>query len=288
MAGRLQGKVAIVTGGASGIGRATVLLFLREGARVAIGDVDESGARDTLQMARERQADAMFMKTDVSSATDCVALVQATLQAWGRLDVLHNNAHWAPTGRNVLTTSEDEWDRTQDITLKSMYLMSRAALPHMLERGSGSIVNTASVAGLVGSRNFSAYAAAKGGVVALTKSMATDFGKQGIRVNCIAPGPIDTPAIAELKKNPDWLAFQMNRLLLDHMGRPEDVAYAALFLASDESPFPDERNIPARPCETDTSRYLPQANVILRSFINQILGNFHDVSSFGHGRQSPK
>ncbi len=235
--GRLQGKVAIITGGASGIGRATVLLFLREGARVAIGDIDEAGARETLRMAHVQESDAMFLKTDVASATDCAALVQATLQAWERLDVLHNNAYWAPTGRNVLTTSEDEWDRTQDITLKSMYLMSRAALPHMLARGSGSIVNTASVAGLVGSRNFSAYAAAKGGVVALTKSMATDFGKQGIRVNCIAPGPIDTPAIAELKKNPDWLAFQMNRLLLDHLGRPEDVAHAALFLASDESSF---------------------------------------------------
>ena len=115
--------------------------------------------------------------------------------------------------------------------------MARAAIPEMLKAGGGSIVNMASVAGVVGSANFSAYAAAKGGVVALTKSMATDFGKQGIRVNCIAPGPIATPAIAELRKDPKWLERQLNRLLLSDLGRPEDIAYAALYLACDESSF---------------------------------------------------
>lgn len=235
--GRLEGKVAIVTGASSGIGRATVLLFAREGARVAAADIDEAGGAETVRLAQAGGGEAFFQRTDVSRADDALAVVQATVQRWGRLDILHNNAYWAPTGRNVLTTSEDEWDRTQRVTLKSMYLLSRAAIPELLASGAGAIVNTASVSGMIGSRNFSAYAAAKGGVIALTKSMAKDFGKQGIRVNCIAPGPIDTPAIAGLRKDPAWLEFQMNRLLLDHLGKPEDVAHAALYLASDEASF---------------------------------------------------
>ncbi len=234
---RLKNKVAIVTGGSSGIGRATVQLFAMEGARVAIGDVDAAGGEETARLARAAGGDVFFQRTDVSRASDADALVKAAVARWGALHVLHNNAYWAPTGLNVLNTTEEQWDRTQAVTLKSMYLMARAAIPEMLKAGSGSIVNMASVAGVVGSRNFSAYAAAKGGVVALTKSMATDFGKQGIRVNCIAPGPIATPAIAELRKDPQWLERQLNRLLLSDLGRPEDIAYAALYLACDESSF---------------------------------------------------
>lgn len=234
---RMKNKVAIVTGGSSGIGRATVQLFAKEGARVAVGDLDVAGGEETVRLARAAGGEVFFQKTDVSRAVDADALVNATVERWGALHVLHNNAYWAPTGRNVLNTSEEEWDRTQAVTLKSMYLMARAAIPEMLKAGGGSIVNMASVAGVVGSANFSAYAAAKGGVVALTKSMATDFGKQGIRVNCIAPGPIATPAIAELRKDPKWLERQLNRLLLSDLGRPEDIAYAALYLACDESSF---------------------------------------------------
>ena len=234
---RMKNKVAIVTGGSSGIGRATVQLFAKEGARVAVGDLDVAGGEETVRLARAAGGEVFFQKTDVSRAVDADALVNATVERWGALHVLHNNAYWAPTGRNVLNTSEEEWDRTQAVTLKSMYLMARAAIPEMLKAGGGSIVNMASVAGVGGSANFSAYAAAKGGVVALTKSMATDFGKQGIRVNCIAPGPIATPAIAELRKDPKWLERQLNRLLLSDLGRPEDIAYAALYLACDESSF---------------------------------------------------
>lgn len=235
--GRLEGKVAIVTGAASGIGRAAVVAFAREGARVALADIDDAGAAETLRLAQAIGGDVFCQHTDVARSADAQALVDAVLDRWGRLDVLFNNAYWAPVKRDVLTTTEAEWDRTQDVTLKSMYLMSRAALPAMLAAGRGAIVNTASVAGIVGSRNFSAYAAAKGGVVALTKSMAQDFGKQGVRVNCIAPGPIDTPAIAPLKVDPAWMQYQMNRLLLDRLGRPEDIAQAALYLASDEAGF---------------------------------------------------
>ena len=235
--GRLQGKTAIITGGASGIGRAAVLLFAREGAQVALGDIDDAGAAETLRQLQPGDGEVFFQHTDVSRAADTQALADAVMRRWGRIDILFNNAYWAALRRDVLTTTEDEWDRTHDVTLKSMYFMSRAALPPMLAAGRGAIVNTASVAGVVGSRNLSAYAAAKGGVVALTKSMAQDFGKQGIRVNCIAPGPIDTPAIASLKTDPEWLSRQLGRLLLDRLGRPEDIAQAALYLASDEAGF---------------------------------------------------
>ena len=140
--------------------------------------------------------------------------------------MLHNNAYWSKTGVNVLTTTEEQWDKTMEGSLKSMYLMSRAVVPRMVAQGSGSIINMASVAGIVGSSNFTAYAAAKGAVIALTKSMATDFGKQGIRVNCIAPGPILTPSLQKLVADPAWLARQMGRILLDRLGKPEDVASA--------------------------------------------------------------
>lgn len=234
---RLKNKIAIVTGGASGIGRATAILFAQEGARVMVGDVDEAGGEETVRQIQAAGGDALFRRTDVSLAADTNALVRATLDRWGALHVLFNNAYWGPTGKDVLTTTEEEWDRTQHVTLKSIYLLSRAAIPEMHRTGGGSIINTASVAGVVGSRNFSAYAAAKGGVIALTKSMAQDFGKQGLRVNSIAPGPIQTPAIAELCKDAAWLARQKERLLLDRFGRPEDIAFAALYLASDESAF---------------------------------------------------
>ncbi len=234
---RLNGKVAIVTGAASGIGRATALLFAQQGARVAIADVNASAGEAVREEVRRAGGDAFFQCTDVSRHEDAAALVAATIGRWGELHVLHNNAYWAPAGLDVLSTSEAQWDHTLDVTLKSIFLLSRLAIPEMIRVGGGSIVNMASTAALVGSRRFSAYAAAKGGVVALTKSMAADFGKQGIRVNCIAPGVIRTPATADLEKDPAWLERQKRRLLLADFGSPLDVAYAALYLAADESRY---------------------------------------------------
>jgi NAD(P)-dependent dehydrogenase (short-subunit alcohol dehydrogenase family) len=240
---RLDGKAAIITGGASGIGRATALLFANEGARVTIADIDESGGQETVAAIVAAGGQAELVAADLGNAADCDRVVGRALSRWSAVHVLHNNAYWAPTGRTVLNTSEEEWDRTQAVTLKSMYLLARRAIPAMIDAGGGSIVNMASVSGMVGSRAFAAYAAAKGGVIALTKAMAQDFGKQGVRVNCISPGPIDTPATAQLQRDPGWLEFQVNRLLVGRLGRPEDVAYAVLYLASDESSFVTGTNL---------------------------------------------
>jgi NAD(P)-dependent dehydrogenase (short-subunit alcohol dehydrogenase family) len=200
-----------------------------------VADLDAPGGETTVQEIEAQGGRGIFFRTDVSSRADAQAVVAHTLERWGDLHVLHNNAYWAPTDRTVMNTSDSEWNRTMDVTLKSIYLMSRAALPHMLEHRRGAIVNTASVAGLLGSARFSAYAAAKGGVISLTKSMATDFGKNGVRVNCVAPGPIRTPATAELEKDPVWMERQTRRMLLGRLGEPNDIAYAVLFLASDEA-----------------------------------------------------
>src|SRR5262249_7213473 len=147
-----------------------------------------------------------------------------TVARFGRLQVLHNNAYWARSGRTVLTLDEADWDRTIDVCLKSMYLMSRLAIPHMLESGGGSIVNMASAVALMGSRASPAYVAAKGAIVSFTKSLAIDFGKQGIRANCIAPGTIATAANAERQDDPTWTRFVLEHTLLTRVGQPEDIA----------------------------------------------------------------
>jgi NAD(P)-dependent dehydrogenase (short-subunit alcohol dehydrogenase family) len=163
--------------------------------------------------------------------------VAAAIERWGGLHVLHNNAYWARQGRTVVTLDESDWDRTLDVSLKGMYLVSRYAIPHMLRSGGGSIVNMASAVGLMGTRSNPAYAAAKGAVISFTKSLAIDFGKQGIRANCIAPGSIATAANAERRADPRWATSVLDNTLLSRTGEPEDIAYAALFLASDESGY---------------------------------------------------
>lgn len=237
---RLLRKVALVTGGTSGIGRATALLSAEEGAQVVITGRDEARGRAVVVEIEETGGSAVFVPSDVRFAADCRRAVDETLQAFGRLDILFNNAgvFYANT---VPDSSEEEWDWTIDTCLKGTYLMCKFALPVMIAQGHGVIVNNASGWGLVGGEAAAAYCAAKGGVVLLTKAMAIDHGRQGIRVNCVCPGDVDTPMLPDDAKKrgmtwEDYVASASDRPL-GRIGKPEEVAQAVLFLASDDSTF---------------------------------------------------
>jgi NAD(P)-dependent dehydrogenase (short-subunit alcohol dehydrogenase family) len=164
-------------------------------------------------------------------------MVQACLKEYGALDILHNNAYWAPLNRPLADTTEEEWDRTIDVTLKGVFLGCKYAIPEMIARGGGVIINTASTSGLTGSPAFAAYMAAKGGVIQLTRSVALDYGPYGIRCNAIAPGIIETPATRDILAEPQRRQQLLGRCLVGRIGQPEDVARAALYLASDDSSF---------------------------------------------------
>jgi NAD(P)-dependent dehydrogenase (short-subunit alcohol dehydrogenase family) len=234
---RLKGKVAIVTGGASGIGRASARLMAAEGAAVCVGDIDVEGGQRTISEISHAGGRGLFVRTDVSVAEDVAHLVDATVSQFGALHVLHNNAYWARPRRTVLELDEADWDRTLAVCVKSMFLTSRSAIPRMLASGGGSIVNMASAVALVGSRASPAYVAAKGAIVSFTRSLAIDFGKQGIRANCIAPGSIATAANADRRNDPSWSEYLLEHSLLTRTGVPEDIASAVVYLACDESAY---------------------------------------------------
>ncbi len=237
---RLAGKVALITGGTSGMGRATAALFAKEGARVAITGRDEVRGRVALHEIKSAGSEGIFIRADVRSSDDCRRSVEETLKAFKRLDILFNNAGvFFP--HTVPDCPEEEWDLTVEINLKGTFLMSKHALPVMIAQKSGVIINNSSGWGLVGGDAAAAYCASKGGVVLLTKAMAIDHGRQGIRVNCICPGDVDTPMLPEDAKQrgmtwDDYLKGAANRPL-GRIGQPEEIARAALFLASDDSSF---------------------------------------------------
>jgi NAD(P)-dependent dehydrogenase (short-subunit alcohol dehydrogenase family) len=237
---RLIDKVALITGGNSGIGRATALLFAQEGARVALTGRNEERGNNVVEEIRRTSGRAFFIRSDVRIAKDCERAVNETLRQFGRLDILFNNAGvFYP--HTIVDCPEEEWDMTIDVNLKGTYLMSRSVLPAMIAQRSGVIINNASGWGIVGGNDAASYCAAKGGVVLLTKAMAIDHGRQGIRVNCLCPGDVDTPMLsADAKLRgmewKDYLAEASNRPL-GRIGTPEEIARAALFLASDDSSF---------------------------------------------------
>jgi meso-butanediol dehydrogenase/(S,S)-butanediol dehydrogenase/diacetyl reductase len=235
--GALEGKVAIITGAAMGIGRASALLFARAGARVALVDSREA---ELVRTAAD-VAGAATLVADLARPEDCAAVVAGAVRAFGRVDVLLNNAGVGTmvVGGTVETISLDHWDLAQDVNVRAMYLVSRAAVPAMRSAGGGAIVNISSVSAFRGSveRPSHAYAASKGAVLALTRAMAASYGRDGIRVNAICPGTIRTRLTADIVERAERAAREGHGIPLGRVGEPEDIARCALFLASADAAF---------------------------------------------------
>ena len=234
MPGSLENKVALVTGAASGIGRASSLILAREGAKMVVSDIDASGAEETLSLIKERGGDGVFVHADVSKSNDVQELISRAVSTYGRLDCAYNNAgiEGYMSGR-LHEYPEETWDRLVDINIKGVWLCLKYEIPQMLEQGGGAIVNTASVAGLVGARRLSAYIASKHAVVGLTKAAALEYAQDGIRVNAVCPGTIDTPMLDRLIAG--WKTDEdMNtRQPIGRLGTPAEIAETVAWLCSD-------------------------------------------------------
>jgi NAD(P)-dependent dehydrogenase (short-subunit alcohol dehydrogenase family) len=236
----LKGKVAIITGGASGIGLATSILFAQEGAAVVIVDINVESGHSVARKIETSGGRAIFVKGDVTKARDCRHAVEAAVAAFGGLDILFNNAGIIRRA-DVLTTTEAEWDRVMDVNVKSIFLMSKYAIPHMLERTGGSIINTSSSWGLRGGGNAVSYCASKGAVTNMTRAMAIDYGEHNIRVNAICPGDTDTPMLHNEarqlgQEDGAFMAESANRPL-HRYAQPIEIAQSVLYLASDAASF---------------------------------------------------
>jgi NAD(P)-dependent dehydrogenase (short-subunit alcohol dehydrogenase family) len=237
---RLGGKVAIVTGAGSGIGKASAELFAEKGAKVVAVDWNRDNGEKAAAVIREQGREAVYCYADVSKPQDAENMVHTALEKYGRLDVLFNNAAVQIMAKLVDTT-EETWDRIHSVNLKGVFLGSKYALPAMIQTGGGSIINMASVLGFVGDPDLAAYCAAKGGVMALTKVTALTYGPQGIRVNCICPGDVSTPMVQayfEKDRHPEQLRQEIySKYALRRIATPREVAEVAVFLASDASSF---------------------------------------------------
>lgn len=233
---RLKNKVAIITGGGSGIGRSTCLLFAQEGATVVVADYVADGGSETVRQIKAAGGDASFVLTDVAKSADVQNMIATTVKTYGRVDILFNNAGIEGPSSKLANYKEEDWDRVIAIDLTAVYLGMKYVIPEMLKQGGGVIISTASVAGIVGFPGSGAYSAAKAGVINMTRMVALEYADKNIRVNCICPGIIDTPMVDRVvggrPKERVVKAEPVGRL-----GRPEDIANAALFLASDESSF---------------------------------------------------
>jgi NAD(P)-dependent dehydrogenase (short-subunit alcohol dehydrogenase family) len=234
MAGQVAGRIVLVTGGGSGIGRAAALTFAREGGRVVVSDIVVEGGEETVRMIKAANGEALFVKTDVSKAAEVEVLIQTVIDTYGRLDCAFNNA--GIEGAIVPTADYPEaaWDRTMAINLKGVWLCLKYEIPQMLKQGGGAIVNTASVGGLVGTAMISAYVASKHGVVGLTKTAALEYAKAGIRVNAVCPGVILTPMVQRL---PELLEAFTAAEPIGRLGKPEEIAEAVVWLCSDAASF---------------------------------------------------
>jgi NAD(P)-dependent dehydrogenase (short-subunit alcohol dehydrogenase family) len=238
MADLLKNKVALVTGGSSGIGRATALACAREGAKVAVADIVVAGGEETAQLVKDAGSEAIFIKADMTKTADLEAMVNTIVETYGRLDCAHNNAGIEGALGKTANYEEAEWDKVIAIDLTGVWLCMKYEIPAMLKNGAGAIVNTASAAGLIGVPNMPAYAASKHGVVGLTKTAALEYAKAGIRVNCVCPGIIQTPMVSRLTgERPGMFEKIATAEPIGRVGQPEEIAESVVWLCSDLASF---------------------------------------------------
>ncbi len=237
--GRLDGKVAVITGAGSGMGAVAARLFAGEGASVVVADAIEAGGQEVVASINDAGGQAMFVRVDVSRSDQVAGMIEAAVAGFGGLHVLYNNAGIFPADDGgTLETPEETWDRVMDVNLKGVWLCCRHGIPAMLASGGGSIINVASFVALMGAATAQiAYTASKGGVLSMTREMAVEYARRGIRANALCPGPIETPLLAELLRDPARRARRLVHIPVGRLGQAEELARAALFLASDDSSF---------------------------------------------------
>jgi NAD(P)-dependent dehydrogenase (short-subunit alcohol dehydrogenase family) len=235
---RLQDKVTIITGGASGMGRVAARMFAAEGAKVVVADVTEQAAQSVVDEVTSAGGQAIAVVADVSKEADAKRMVDETIEAFGRVDVLYNNAGIMPEAdHSVIDTAVEDWDRVMAVNVRGVFLGCKYAIPRMVEQGSGSVINISSFVALVGCSNpQDAYTASKGAVLALTKSLAVQFAPKGVRANAICPGPVETPLLMDwLVKDEEAKRIRLARNPTGRFGKPEEIVHMAIYLASDES-----------------------------------------------------
>ncbi len=237
---KLEGKAAIITGAGSGIGQATAILFAREGARVTVADISISDGQNTVAQIEANDHSAIFVQVDVSQTRQVQHMVQATVDAFGRLDILLNNAG-TNLAATITETREEDWDRVMEVNVKGVFLGCKYAIPAMIQSGGGVIINTSSAAGIVGLKGLAAYTTSKGAVLQMTRNIALDYAEHNIRANALCPGVTASPmtlGVIQAHPDPEAMRLRMERgRPLGRMAQPEEMAKAALFLASDDSSF---------------------------------------------------